>query len=83
MNESIKRDVIAAAKHIYDQLSTHERLAFINEIRGMDGQSVDQIITNSIISNIKQSETTYTSLNLDNVGIKESQLFNKEGDIHG
>ena len=35
MNDEIKQDVISAAKVIYDQLSTHDRIEFINSIRGV------------------------------------------------
>ena len=36
MNDQIKQDVIATAQLVYNQLSTFERVRFINQIRGLE-----------------------------------------------
>lgn len=70
-----KDDAIAIAKHFNLLNESVDVSAF--------SKSVDQIITESILGNIPQSENTYKSLNLDSVGeIKDNELFNKESDSH-
>jgi len=64
----------------YWQKNTHDKHCIWHDVGGADNRETKL----SEFGRIKQSETTYKNLNLDSVGvIKDNELFNKEGDLHG
>lgn len=70
-----KDDSTAITRHFYNQMTKTERINFWGEI-------FEDSVNNFI--DIPQSEATYKSLNLDSVAVmRESELFNKEDDLHG
>ncbi len=67
-----KSQAITIAKHFYEQLSILDQLKFIT--------SITNIVDIKSFGAVPQSETTYKG----KIGeIKNNELFNKEGDLHG